>query len=144
MSDDNKFISDEDRDLWYSFIENIKKVRLIASPPPVSHSHKPKSPKSKNTFQAKLDLHGMTQERAYSALVEFINVSFGHRYKCVLVITGKGREPTFEEWWARTPGVLKREVPKWLASPILHNKVKNIAPAALKDGGEGAIYVYLK
>ena len=42
------------------------------------------------------------------------------------------------------PGVLKRNLPRWLAMPPLADKVLAIRPALPQHGGEGAFYVLLR
>ena len=99
-------------------------------------------------IDARLDLHGMRQEEAHGALQAFLvrAHSAGHRY--VLVITGKGgtsrdEEPEnfFEE---RDRGVLRRQVPQWLAEPALRSLVVSYQTAHQHHGGEGALYVRIR
>ncbi len=99
-------------------------------------------------IDARLDLHGMRQHEAHSALNTFLYRCYlsGHRY--VLVITGKGAirdadtsESFFEE---RDRGVLKRQVPQWLDEPALRSMVVSYQPAHQHHGGEGALYVRLR
>ena len=41
--------------------------------------------------------------------------------------------------------ILKNSVPEYLKNNIeLHNKISDISKANLKDGGEGAFYIFLK
>ncbi len=99
-------------------------------------------------IDARIDLHGMRQHEAHSALNAFLYRSYsaGHRY--VLVITGKGSvrdtgesESFFEE---RDRGVLKRQVPQWLDEPALRSMVVSYQSAHQHHGGEGALYVRLR
>ena len=41
--------------------------------------------------QARLDLHGMTQDQAHTALVSFMADAQADGKRCVIVITGRGR-----------------------------------------------------
>lgn len=102
---------------------------------------------------ARLDLHGMRQDEARAALVSFLRSAQtrGHRY--VLVITGKGLprrlSASFDdgdppEPWTGQPGVLRRNVPVWLASPDLSTFVVSYTEAAPQHGGSGAIYVQVR
>ena len=93
--------------------------------------------------EARLDLHGMTAERAHGALRGFILSAHADGLRLVLVITGKGRLPERDSLLHR-PGVLRHQVPHWLAAPPLASKVLQIVPAHLKHGGGGAYYVYLR
>ena len=95
--------------------------------------------------EGRIDLHGMTMERAHPALVRFILSAQASGKRLVLVITGKGR--TSEEDAGPIPiprGVLKHQVPQWLSSPPLAHAVLQIAPAHQRHGGGGAYYVYLR
>jgi DNA-nicking Smr family endonuclease len=94
--------------------------------------------------EARLDLHGMTSERAHSALRAFILAAHAEGMRLVLVITGKGREGDGDALAPQRHGVLRHSLPHWLAQPPLRAKVLQLAPAHLKHGGGGAYYVYLR
>lgn len=87
-------------------------------------------------IEATLDLHGMRQEEAYGALLHFIKAGHALGRRCVLVITGKGRQ--------EGQGVLRRRVPEWLGEAPLGPLVLKTAQARPGDGGQGAIYVLLR
>jgi len=91
--------------------------------------------KGKLAVEARLDLHGMTQDEAYAALHRFIRRAEGAGARTLLVITGKGRVGG---------GVLRRMVPLWLREGDLRNIVLAAEPARAKDGGEGALYIRLR
>lgn len=99
--------------------------------------------KGRRKPDARLDLHGMSAARAHAALKIFIADSQAMGRRCVLVITGKGAdvEPGFGEI---SPGVLRREAPRWLATPPLSQMIVNVSQAHDRHGGGGALYVYLK
>ncbi len=84
---------------------------------------------------ARLDLHGLTQDRARATLEAFLNRAFDEGWRAVLVITGKG---------VQGDGILKKMTPGWLAVPQLTHIVAGISDAARHHGGEGALYVALK
>ena len=84
---------------------------------------------------ARLDLHGLDQDRAKSALEAFILGAQSRGCRAVLVITGQGRTGD---------GVLRRRTPEWLAGPILRTAVAGVSIADRRHGGEGALYVALK
>lgn len=84
--------------------------------------------------QGKIDLHGMTQEKAYQNLTRFMNHSQLEFKKYVLVITGKGNI-------SRT-SVLKPLFYNWLTNhPHL---VVAYAPAPPQWGGNGAFLVHIR
>ncbi len=103
-------------------------------------------------IQARLDLHGMRQSEAHGALHAFLLRSHARRLKWVLVITGKGTfardgnslGPMGADWSAPQRGVLRHNVPKWLAEPQLRSVVVSFTTAAIHHGGEGALYIQLR
>ena len=92
--------------------------------------------------EARLDLHGMTLERAHAALTGFVLDADARELRLLLVITGKGREPDAAAWPQRH-GMLRHSVPHWLAAPPLAGRILQVAPAHQRHGGGGAYYVYL-
>ncbi len=86
-------------------------------------------------IEAKIDLHGLTQEEAYPILARFLERAHAAGRRHVAVITGKGRGGE---------GVLKRAVPHWLELPALRPLVAAIAYAPPEKGGEGVLHLLLK
>ncbi|MCB2054171.1 MAG: Smr/MutS family protein [Geminicoccaceae bacterium] len=86
-------------------------------------------------IDARLDLHGLTQEQAHARLDAFIRAQQARGARCVLVITGLGRAQS---------GVLRHITPRWLESPAHHERVLAYGTAHPRDGGEGALYVMLR
>lgn len=84
---------------------------------------------------ARLDLHGMTAAQAESRLRRFIDSAVLAQHRCVLIITGKGRDGQ---------GVLRKLVPEWLKTPPLSARILAMARATRADGGDGAMYVMLR
>jgi len=103
---------------------------------------------------ARIDLHGMRQREAHSALRVFLFRSVAKGHRMVLVITGKGSgqrqldgETGFDSFineGAVGRGVLRRNVPLWLAEPDLRAIVVGFTVAHIRHGGEGALYVQLR
>jgi DNA-nicking Smr family endonuclease len=85
-----------------------------------------------------VDLHGMALDDARRAVDEFL--ADRHRYgeRCVLVITGKGRNSR------RQVGILREKIPEWLARGPSARRVLAFVTARPCDGGEGALYVLLR
>ncbi|SFB04630.1 DNA-nicking endonuclease, Smr domain [Poseidonocella pacifica] len=94
--------------------------------------------------EARLDLHGMTRDRAHSALSRFILDAHGRGRRLVLVITGKGRDRDEGGPIPVRPGILRHSVPQWLSLPPLRSAVLQVTPAHIRHGGAGAYYVYLR
>ncbi len=85
--------------------------------------------------EGRIDLHGMTLAQAHPTLIGFILSAHAAGKRLVLVITGKGRG---------NDGILRHQVPQWLTMSPLDPAVLQIAPAHLRHGGHGALYVYLR
>jgi DNA-nicking Smr family endonuclease len=96
-------------------------------------------------IEARLDLHGMRQREAHSALRRFLLACHERGLRNILVITGKGSAPHCADIWdQRDQGILKQSVPRWLAEPELRSIVVGYAPAHPRHGGEGALYLQLR
>jgi DNA-nicking Smr family endonuclease len=109
--------------------------------------------KGQMPVEAKLDLHGMTQEGAHARVVGFIESQHASGARCVLIVTGKGgraadpyqRKTTFGRFtFSAGRGVLKEALPRWLNEPRLRAHIIAVQPASRAHGGEGAVYVLLK
>ncbi|MDX1781233.1 MAG: Smr/MutS family protein [Thalassovita sp.] len=94
--------------------------------------------------EGRIDLHGMTLDKAHGALNAFIMRSHGQGKRLVLVITGKGKHRDEGGPIPVRFGVLKHNVPQWLRMPPLSAVVLQVTEAHLSHGGSGAYYVYLK
>ncbi len=88
-------------------------------------------------IDARLDLHGHTQDAAHAALTEFIAASVAQGRRCVLIVTGKGTV-------SQGGGVLRRRVPDWLNLPPCRGHVVAIEESQRHHGGSGALYVLLR
>lgn len=96
-------------------------------------------------IDGRIDLHGMTQNEARSALHGFIRARFNRGDRTVLVITGKGAKTDNDYIAAMTErGVLRTMLPVWLNEPSLAPLVSGWSVAARGHGGEGAWYVRLR
>ena len=95
---------------------------------------------------ATVDLHGLTRSQAHRRLLAFLLRAQASGHRMVLVVTGKGRQrPEHADWWEEGErGVLKRDVPLWLASPEFRPLVVGFEQAHVRLGGEGAIYVQVR
>jgi DNA-nicking Smr family endonuclease len=94
-------------------------------------------------IDARIDLHGLTQEAAHFRLRNFLVDSQAAGAKVVLVITGKGRRLDTVDF-GRERGVLRRLVPIWLGSSELRPYVVGYETAGRGHGGEGALYVRIR
>lgn len=94
--------------------------------------------------EGKLDLHGMTLDRAHPALTRFILSAQAQGKRLVLVVTGKGKQRDDGGPIPVRFGVLRHQVPQWLSLPPLSSAVLQVTQAHLRHGGGGAYYVYLR
>jgi DNA-nicking Smr family endonuclease len=92
-----------------------------------------------DAIDARIDLHGRTQSEAHALLLRFLRKAQANGAKTVLVITGKGGGGH-----DTGRGVLRRQVPLWLALPELRPLVLGFDQAGVAHGGEGALYVRLR
>lgn len=102
---------------------------------PIEPRRKHRIAREREPIGARLDLHGLDQDRARAVLEGFLLRAWDEGYRAVLVITGKG---------VQGDGILRRRTPEWLAAPHLAHIVAGISEAARHHGGEGALYVALK
>lgn len=90
-----------------------------------------------------LDLHGLTEKEAFSAVDDFIRHAYMQKLRCVLIVTGKGINHENDAWYEKK-GILKECVPGWLNNPELRPLILGISYAKQEDGGTGALYVLLR
>ncbi|MEP3944871.1 Smr/MutS family protein [Ascidiaceihabitans sp.] len=94
--------------------------------------------------EGRIDLHGMTLDRAHPALTRFILSAHSSGKRLVLVITGKGKSRDDGGPIPVRFGVLRHQVPQWLGMQPLSSAVMQITQAHDRHGGGGAYYVYLR
>lgn len=152
--------SGEERALWHAAMRGVTRLEPAPAPPaeapparieppPRAAAAPPDRPaagldrrsaqrlrRGEMRPEARLDLHGMTQEEAHRALAQFLARAQEDGLRALLVITGKGG--------AGRGGVLREAVPRWLAEAPNRGRVLGTAPAQPKDGGAGALYVLLR
>lgn len=94
--------------------------------------------------EGKIDLHGMTLDRAHPVLTGFVMNAHAQGKRLILVVTGKGKERDEGGPIPVRYGVLRHQVPQWLAMQPMKSVVLQIAQAHVSHGGGGAYYVYLR
>lgn len=98
-------------------------------------------------IEGRIDLHGLSRERAHAGLNAFLARQAALGRRCVLVITGKGRPDWQRPDWGseeRETGVIRRALPGWLRDHPNKDRVLAFATAQPQDGGAGAWYVLLR
>jgi DNA-nicking Smr family endonuclease len=124
-------------------IPELPKRETPRAPPPlapIGRREREHLSRGKKPIDGRIDLHGMTQTRAHSVLLHFLQRASADGMSFVLVITGKGRSigPDSER------GVLRRQVPHWLSLPEFRAYVVGFEEAHIGHGGEGALYVRVR
>lgn len=115
----------------------------LKTPPPLANfDRRTKSRVARGHIEigARIDLHGMTLERAHRRLEKFLFDAQDDGVGLALVITGKGRGKGYGE----ETGALRREVPMWLGEPRVRAVVIGFEEAAPAHGGSGALYVRIR
>jgi DNA-nicking Smr family endonuclease len=165
-------LSDAERVLWKQITRTIAPMRksfaqeleseaeasapapIVAPPaPPRSAPKRPKSEappalaplgrrakqrvaRGQDAIDGRLDLHGLTQAEAHDVLLRFLHTAQVRGARFVMVITGKGRGGEI--------GVLRRQVPLWLALAEFRALVVGFEEAHRTHGGEGALYLRVR
>ena len=131
--------TNKDKEDWFNFTKKLKSV--------YDKDIDLTKQNTKRNKIAKIDLHGISLDQANKIVKKFIEQSFELGYKKVLIITGKGsRSKVYDDpYRSKQMNTLRYSVPEYIKNEEdFCNKISGIYEADLKDGGEGAIYVYLK
>jgi len=133
----NKKISDRDKKDWENFISGKEKLE----------DKDKKFLKKKNTRIRSLDLHGYSLSDANDKIKQFIQESFNLGAEKLIIVTGKGIHSQNEKdpYISKKLGILRYSVPEYINNNVsLNNLIKELSPAKIEDGGEGAFYIYLR
>lgn len=166
--DGKRVLNDEERVLWSTVTKSITPLRErpaeaiesaktpaksarsqrlmdrpaplpMPTPPalsPLGRRKRTRVARGKESIDGRLDLHGLTQSEAHGALLRFLRQAAERGARLVLVITGKGGEGE--------RGVLRRQLPHWLALPEFRMLVIGFEQASVRHGGEGAWYISVR
>ena len=133
----NDKISDKDKKDWENFLSNKEKLPN----------------KDINFFEKKkqivksIDLHGCTLIEANKKIENIINKSYLEGVNKLIVITGKGIHSKNESdpFVSKDLSILKYSVPEFIKNnKDLMKKINEFKDADIKDGGQGAFYIYFK
>ena len=122
-------------------LQNPQRKPLPVTPPsPIKHGESAgldkrsadKLRKGKMVIDARLDMHGMSQEQAHRALNAFIEAAFVTQKRCVQVVTGKGK------------GILQQAVPEWLNQMPNRARIISFTHTPQHQGGTGALNILIK
>lgn len=93
--------------------------------------------RGKTSPEALLDLHGMDRRAAYMHFSAFVRRKRMAGVRTALVVTGKSDR-------SGGVGVLRSELPLWIAAPELREHISGYDVASQKHGGDGAFYLFLR
>ena len=132
-------VSSKDKKDWIDFTKQISNISLK------------EADFSQNNTEInkvrKLDLHGFSLSESNKIVKKFVVESFDQGYKKLLIVTGKGlRSKSYDNpYISEKFSVLRYAGPEFINNDeSLNNKVRKISIADIKNGGEGAIYIFLK
>ena len=131
--------SSKDKKDWINFTRQIDNIRPKEADLSQENIQINKVPK--------LDLHGFSLEESNKKVKKFIIESSNRGYKKLLVITGKGlRSKSYSNpYISEKLNILRNSVPAFIKDDEdLKSQVSKVSEADIKDGGEGAIYIFLK
>lgn len=146
----NSFLEEFEADLQkHSSPQSVTKLQSSAAPvfhPPVQKrpllstekiddKTTKKISRGKVSIDGRLDLHGYHQQEAYQILYNYVENAYFSGKRTILVITGKGN-------FGR--GVLRENVPKWLAGAKFRSYISGFAQSHAVHGGAGAIYIKIR
>ena len=94
-------------------------------------------------IEATLDLHGKTENAAYTEVFNFIKQSYMQNKRCILIITGKGIKQDNDDIFS-SKGKLKERTPVWLNSEELRPLILGFIDPIQSLGGTGALYIMLR
>ena len=133
------FISSKDKKDWVAFTKQMGNIKA-------KESDLLKENIEVNKVK-KLDLHGFSLIEANKIVKNFIINAFNSGYKKILIVTGKGLRSKSHDnpYLSEKLSVLKYSVREYIKNDEnLANKINSISTADIKDGGDGAIYIFLK
>ena len=133
----NNNTSDKDKKDWEEFLSKNDKI-----------PNKDYNPSTKKSFKIKtLDLHGYSLDEANKKVKDFVLESFNNQVRKLIIVTGKGLHSNNEKDPYRSEkfGILRYSVPEFIKSDNeLMKIIYEIKEANIEDGGQGAIYIFLK
>ena len=134
-----KLVTSKDEKDWENFINNNDSIHDKDSAESINYSQQNR--------EKKIDLHGFSISRANEEVKNFLIKSYEEGYKKIIIITGKGsRSKVYSDpYRSDKMSILRYSVQSFIENEKdLMTIVKKISQADIKDGGEGAIYLFLK
>jgi DNA-nicking Smr family endonuclease len=91
-------------------------------------------------IDGRIDLHGLSEALAQRQFSQFIATHIHSGARCLLVITGKGRD----RLTGQAGGVLQKSLPRWVDLPAFAPHILSCKPAPRHLGGAGAFLILLR
>ena len=133
----NSKISDKDKKDWEEFLYSDESL------PNKDAIIKNQKQKKIKTF----DLHGYSLSDANEKIKDLIYDAYKNEVYKLIIVTGKGLHSNNEQdpYVSKEFGILKNSIPEFISSnKNLSEKIYKIKKATPKDGGDGAIHIFLK
>jgi DNA-nicking Smr family endonuclease len=135
----NKKPTPKDFKVWKEFTSSKKTIE--------NKDHYSDQKKASTKKIRKVDLHGLSLDEANKKIEILIDKYFMEGVEKIIIITGKGlRSKTSNNpYVSKDLSILKNSVPNYINANLkIKSKIKSISKAEIKDGGEGAFYIFLK
>ena len=130
-------ISDKDKKDWDNFLSNKENLPDKDKDLVINKIKKTK------TF----DLHGYSLNQANKEINNLVYESFNQGLNKLIIVTGKGLHSENEKdpYKSKKLGILKYSMPEYIKNnKELMKFINEIKDADIKDGGDGAFYIFLK
>ena len=135
----NKKPTLEDLKAWKEFTSSKKTIE--------NKDHYLDQKKIAATKIRNVDLHGLTLNEANKKIEILIDKYFVEGVDKIIIITGKGlRAKNIDNpYVSKDLSILRNSVPNYINANLkIKSKIRSISKAEIKDGGEGALYIFLK
>ena len=132
-------VSPKDKKDWTDFTKQMGSILL-------KEEDSLEENQEKNKIR-RLDLHGYSLDQANRIVKKFITESFDKNYRKLLIVTGKGsRSKSYDNpYISENLSILRNSIPEYIKNDENLNSIINkVTQAERKNGGEGAINIYLK
>ena len=134
-----KLVTAKDKKDWENFINNNDSIHDKDSAESINYSQQNR--------EKKIDLHGFSISKANEEVKKFLIQSYEEGCQKIIIITGKGlRSKVYSDpYRSDKMSILRHSVQNFIENEVdLIPIVKKISKAEVKDGGEGAFYLFLK
>ncbi len=91
-------------------------------------------------IDGQIDLHGLSEAIAHRQFSQFIAAHILSGSRCLLVITGKGRDPLT----GKSCGILQKSLPRWIDAASFSPQILSVKSAPRHLGGTGAFLILLR